>query len=122
LTQNAADCNTYKENELWHNTKSAYKCFGAQIRTFKLEAACQAEEHSQKEAHEKAKSVEVNLRSKVRWVGIVSLARVAFAKERLGHLGRLVRLARLISFWKSRVVLSRVFDRRLNTIARCVIA
>jgi hypothetical protein len=49
-----------EENELGRNMESAYKCFGAQIGAFKLEAVCQAEEHSQKEVQEKAKSVEVN--------------------------------------------------------------
>jgi hypothetical protein len=68
LTQNAADCNTYnltlslspEENELGRNVESMYERFGAQIHTFKLEAARQAEERSQKEAQEKVKSAEVN--------------------------------------------------------------
>jgi hypothetical protein len=49
-----------EENELGHNAESVYERFGAQIRAFKLEAACQAEECSQKEAQEKAKSTEVD--------------------------------------------------------------
>jgi hypothetical protein len=41
-----------EENELGHNTEHI-RALGIQICTFKLEAACQAEERSQKEAQEK---------------------------------------------------------------------
>jgi hypothetical protein len=57
LTQNAADCNTYN---LTLSPESVYKRFGTQIGAFKLEAMCQAEEHSQKEVQEKAKSVGID--------------------------------------------------------------
>jgi hypothetical protein len=49
-----------EENELGCNAESAYKHFTIQICAFKLEAECQAEEHTQKEVQEKAKSAEVN--------------------------------------------------------------
>jgi hypothetical protein len=47
-------------NELGCNVESTYKHFGTQIRAFKLEAVRQAEEHSQKEAQEKVKFMEVD--------------------------------------------------------------
>jgi hypothetical protein len=38
-----------------------YECFAIQICAFKLEAECQAEEHTQKEAQEKVKSAKANV-------------------------------------------------------------
>jgi hypothetical protein len=49
-----------EENELGRKAKSTYERFATQIRAFKLEAQCQADEHAKTEALEISRSTEAD--------------------------------------------------------------